>query len=260
MQVLLGHAELAKLPPSTAQYLTSRQFFPHLISPAFSKGLTEAFSFAAGACLLGAVASLLRGGKYHHVEDGSWRAGCRSGPRPGGRGRDRGTAGGLRWPSRRNERTQCPRKGRAPTPASGSAMPRPGSASRLGPCATTRSSGLLTPSLYTAGGERRYTPEDLAHLERILELREVLGMNLDEIREFLALETRLDELRASYRATKGATSKKALAEQKATLQEALVLNESLAEQISAKLTRMDGFRSKLRSDAQRCRELLTELE
>jgi DNA-binding transcriptional MerR regulator len=120
--------------------------------------------------------------------------------------------------------------------------------------------GLLTPSLYTAGGERRYTPEDLAHLERILELREVLGMNLDEIREFLALETRLDELRASYRATRGATTKKALAEQKATLQEALVLNESLAEQISAKLTRMDGFRAKLRSDAERCRELLTELE
>ena len=70
MQVLLGHAELAQLPHSTAQYLTSRQFFPHLIAPAFSKGLTEAFSFAAGACLLGAVASLLRGGKYHHVEEG----------------------------------------------------------------------------------------------------------------------------------------------------------------------------------------------
>ena len=119
--------------------------------------------------------------------------------------------------------------------------------------------GLLTPSLYTAGGERRYTPEDLAHLQRILELREVLGMNLDEIREFLALETRLDELRATYRATKDATSKKAQTEQKATLQEAMVLNESLAEQISAKLARMDGFRTKLRRDAQRCRELLTEL-
>ena len=58
------------LPHSTATYLTSRQFFPHLIAPAFSKGLTEAFSFAAGACLLGAVASLLRGGKYHHVDEG----------------------------------------------------------------------------------------------------------------------------------------------------------------------------------------------
>jgi DNA-binding transcriptional MerR regulator len=120
--------------------------------------------------------------------------------------------------------------------------------------------GLLTPSLYTSGGERRYTADDLAHLQRILELREVLGMNLDEIREFLTLETRLDELRASYRATKGATSKKAQDEQKATLQEAVVLNESLAEQIGAKLARMDGFRAKLTSDAQRCRELLDELE
>jgi len=120
--------------------------------------------------------------------------------------------------------------------------------------------GLLTPSLYTAGGERRYTLDDLAHLQRILELREVLGMNLDEIREFLSLETRLDELRASYRATKGATTKKARTEQKATLQEALVLNESLAEQISVKLARMDGFRAKIVSDAERCRELLSELE
>jgi DNA-binding transcriptional MerR regulator len=120
--------------------------------------------------------------------------------------------------------------------------------------------GLLTPSLYTAGGERRYTLDDLAHLQRILELREVLGMNLDEIREFLSLETRLDQLRASYRASKGATSKKARSEQKATLQEAMELNESLAQQINAKLARMDGFRSKLLSDAQRCRELLGELE
>jgi MerR family transcriptional regulator, repressor of the yfmOP operon len=120
--------------------------------------------------------------------------------------------------------------------------------------------GLLTPSLYTAGGERRYTLDDLDRLKRILELREVLGMNLDEIREFLTLETRLDELRASYRASKGATTKKARAAQKATLEEALVLNESLAEQISAKLARMDGFRAKLLSDAQRCRELLAGLE
>ncbi len=119
--------------------------------------------------------------------------------------------------------------------------------------------GLLTPSLYTAGGERRYTSDDLEHLNRILELREVLGMNLEEIREFLSLETRLDELRASYRAAKGATSKKALAEQRATLEEALVLNESLAHQISTKLERMDGFRGRLLHDAQRCRELLDEL-
>jgi DNA-binding transcriptional MerR regulator len=120
--------------------------------------------------------------------------------------------------------------------------------------------GLLAPSLYTPGGERRYTDDDVAHLERILELREVLGMNLDEIKDFLSLETRLDELRATYRATKGVSTPKAKAEQKATLEEALVLNESLAEQIGTKLARMDAFRTKLANDALRCRELLDELD
>lgn len=120
--------------------------------------------------------------------------------------------------------------------------------------------GLLTPSLYTTGGERRYTAEDIAHLERILELREVLGMNLDEIKEFLSFETRLDELRASYRATKGVGTKKARAEQKATLTEALALNETLAQQLSTKLARMDAFRAKLAHNAERCRELLADLD
>jgi DNA-binding transcriptional MerR regulator len=120
--------------------------------------------------------------------------------------------------------------------------------------------GLLAPSLYTPGGERRYTLEDLGHLERILELREVLGMNLDEIREFLALESRLDELRVAYRATRGGTTNKARAAQKATLQEALELNESLAKQLADKLARMDAFRAKLAGDARRCRELLAELD
>jgi DNA-binding transcriptional MerR regulator len=119
--------------------------------------------------------------------------------------------------------------------------------------------GLLSPSLYTSGGERRYTTDDLTQLNRILEVREVLGLNLDEIKEFLSFETRLDELRVTYRATKGATTKKARAEQRATLREALELRESLAGQLNAKLARMDSFRAKLAGDAQRCRDLLAEL-
>jgi DNA-binding transcriptional MerR regulator len=120
--------------------------------------------------------------------------------------------------------------------------------------------GILTPSLYTPGGERRYTDDDVGQLHRILELREVLGMNLEEIKEFLSFETRLNELRSSYRANKGATSQQGVAEQQAILQEALVLNETLAEQLNAKLARMDSFRAKLVSDAQKCRDLLAELE
>jgi DNA-binding transcriptional MerR regulator len=120
--------------------------------------------------------------------------------------------------------------------------------------------GLLSPSLYTSGGERRYTQDDLTQLNRILELREVLGMNLDEIKGFLAFESRLDQLRATYRANRGSTTKKARAEQKAALREALELNESLAEQLNAKLARMDDFRAKLAGDAARWRDVLAEMD
>jgi DNA-binding transcriptional MerR regulator len=120
--------------------------------------------------------------------------------------------------------------------------------------------GLLCPSQYTAGGERRYRASDLVQLQRILELREALGMNLEEIKEFLQSEQRLDEVRAAYRAEKEVDTTAARLQRKALLEEALALNESLKEQLNAKLTRMDAFRATLASNADRCRELLAELE
>jgi MerR family transcriptional regulator, repressor of the yfmOP operon len=120
--------------------------------------------------------------------------------------------------------------------------------------------GLLSPSLYTAGGERRYRDSDLLQLQRILELREALGMNLEEIKGFLESEQRLDEVRAAYRAEQEIDTVAARRQRRALLEEALVLNESLKEQLNAKLARMDAFRATLARNADRCRELLAELE
>jgi MFS family permease len=68
IQNLLGPHVLAALPAHHAAYLTGRSFFPTLISGPFSDGLTVAFGFATAACLVAALASLLRGGKYVHVD------------------------------------------------------------------------------------------------------------------------------------------------------------------------------------------------
>jgi MFS family permease len=62
MAHLLGHV-LSTLSPAQAATLTGRTFFPHLITKPFSSALNAAFTFAMIACLLAAVASLLRGGK-----------------------------------------------------------------------------------------------------------------------------------------------------------------------------------------------------
>jgi len=68
MATLLGPNVLHHLPAGQSAVLTGRQFFPNLITPPFHTALVYAFAFAIAACLVAAVASLLRGGKYHHEE------------------------------------------------------------------------------------------------------------------------------------------------------------------------------------------------
>jgi endoglucanase Acf2 len=60
---------LASLPAQQAANITSRAFFPQLIDAAFHHGLVEVLIFAIIMCLVGAVASWIRGGKYVYRED-----------------------------------------------------------------------------------------------------------------------------------------------------------------------------------------------
>ncbi|HYC80282.1 MAG TPA: MFS transporter, partial [Solirubrobacterales bacterium] len=66
---LVGGGALEAVGPHARAVLEGHAFFPHLIAGPFSDGLDTAFSFAIVACLVAAGASLLRGGRYHHVEE-----------------------------------------------------------------------------------------------------------------------------------------------------------------------------------------------
>jgi MFS family permease len=70
VQTLLGPV-ISKLPASHAAYLTGHTFFPSLISSPFQHGLDIAFDFAIAACLVAALASLLRGRRYVHELHGT---------------------------------------------------------------------------------------------------------------------------------------------------------------------------------------------
>jgi hypothetical protein len=65
---LAGKSVLAGIGASNRAILTGHSFLPRLISGAFQKGLHEAFVFAIVACLIAALASLMRGGRYRHGE------------------------------------------------------------------------------------------------------------------------------------------------------------------------------------------------
>jgi MFS family permease len=68
VQTLLGPQVLDSLPPARAAFLTGQTYFPQLISGPFAHGLRIVFTAAALLCLVAAVASWLRGGRYVHRE------------------------------------------------------------------------------------------------------------------------------------------------------------------------------------------------
>jgi EmrB/QacA subfamily drug resistance transporter len=69
IESLLGPSGvLASLHPADAAALTGHEFFPQLISGPFHDGLVVVFGVAAAMSLIGALASLARGGRYVHDE------------------------------------------------------------------------------------------------------------------------------------------------------------------------------------------------
>lgn len=59
--------------------------------------------------------------------------------------------------------------------------------------------GLLPPPTRTAGGYRLYSPADVAHLQRIKRLKDLLGFSLDEIREIAQAEEEREHVAEAWR-------------------------------------------------------------
>jgi len=114
--------------------------------------------------------------------------------------------------------------------------------------------GLLTPSGRTPGGARRYTDDDIARLEHIRELQELMGFNLDEILEVVRIEDRLATLRAEWRAGRPPERRAEI------LAEALHHNARLRARVESKIARLDQFLDGLDARRQRYRELQQELD
>jgi DNA-binding transcriptional MerR regulator len=58
--------------------------------------------------------------------------------------------------------------------------------------------GLLPPAERTEGGYRLYSEEDIARLERIQRLKDLLGFSLAEIRELLQIDDEREVVRAAF--------------------------------------------------------------
>src|SRR2546423_14216214 len=69
--------------------------------------------------------------------------------------------------------------------------------------------GLLPPTGRTEGNYRRYSQADVQRLERIKNLRDLLGFSLTDIRELLEAEDERGQIQVAYRHETEATAKAA---------------------------------------------------
>lgn len=118
--------------------------------------------------------------------------------------------------------------------------------------------GLLRPTDRTEGNYRRYSEADVQRLERIKELRELLGFSLNDIRELLSAEDERGQIKLAYRQETEAAAKIAQIDR---------LDELIRKQlhlIEQKLTGLEQMRAsllaKLDHYAQTRRELLAKKE
>jgi MerR family transcriptional regulator, repressor of the yfmOP operon len=103
--------------------------------------------------------------------------------------------------------------------------------------------GLLDPSDHRPGSNRRYSDADVARLMRIIELRDVMGFDLDRIREILRAEDRLAELRQEVQ------RKVSVKRRREIIREAADINRHMRRQVREKMDVLQGFLAELEERA-----------
>lgn len=103
--------------------------------------------------------------------------------------------------------------------------------------------GLLKPASHSDGGARRYTDDDVARLQRIRELQELLGFDLGEIGHILRSEDQLAGLREEFRA--GVTPER----HRQILDEAIDINNALRALVRTKQARLTAMLHELDAKA-----------
>jgi DNA-binding transcriptional MerR regulator len=113
--------------------------------------------------------------------------------------------------------------------------------------------GLLDPAGLSPGGSRRYSAADVNRLRRILELRDVMGFDLDRISSILHAEDRLTELREEVL---GGVSRE---RHKDVIVEAITINNGMRAQVTEKLAELQAFLAELEAKATRYRTIARDL-
>jgi DNA-binding transcriptional MerR regulator len=112
---------------------------------------------------------------------------------------------------------------------------------------------LIVPSGKSPGGSRRYSEADIARIERVLELRNVMGFELDRIAAIVGAENRFEDLRDEYRHSDSRERHVEIVE------ELTSINDDLRTHVAEKLAVLESFAHDLDARAERLRTVLADL-
>jgi DNA-binding transcriptional MerR regulator len=116
---------------------------------------------------------------------------------------------------------------------------------------------LLQPSSYRTSGERLYSPADVARVNRIRNLQELLGFSLAEVHTVLGTEDVdvLDRVGSELKADDLPPDR-----HRALLDEGIVANDQLLARLDETLGRIQAFRDERAAAALRLRKRRRELD
>jgi DNA-binding transcriptional MerR regulator len=113
--------------------------------------------------------------------------------------------------------------------------------------------GLIVPSGKSPGGSRRYSDADITRIERVLELRNVMGFELDRIADIVGAENRFEDLRDEYHRSDS------LERHVEIVVELMSINDDLRAHVAEKLAVLEAFAHDLDARAERLRAVQAEL-
>ena len=114
--------------------------------------------------------------------------------------------------------------------------------------------GLLKPPSRMDGGFRLYSAEDIERIDRIKELKDLLGFSLAEIKEMVEAEEVKLQLRAEYR------PESAVSQKKAQLVRAIEVTERQSTLIHQKVAALGEMQSRLDERLTTFRSWLDQLD
>jgi MerR family transcriptional regulator, repressor of the yfmOP operon len=113
--------------------------------------------------------------------------------------------------------------------------------------------GLLTPAGTTSGGARRYSDADVARVQRIRDLRDLVGFDLTEVGAVLSAEDRLAVIRREWFEEQTPRRRQDL------IEECIVINQQLQDAVRSKMGSLLDFLAGLEERAEAYRGRLAEL-